>query len=111
MQQYIAFSKECDRQFAQKGRTVEALTAAIERCKSKGILRDYLATREKEVAKIMTVLFDQGYVNEIAGKEREAKGAYDTKVATARNFLAMGVLSLEQIAQGTGLSVEEVAAL
>ena len=37
--------------------------------------------------------------------------AYDKAVSTARNFLAMGVLSVEQIAQGTGLSVEEVAAL
>ena len=53
LQQYIAFSRELDGQFKDKGRTVEALTAAIERCKSKNILRDYLAVREKEVAKIM----------------------------------------------------------
>ena len=37
--------------------------------------------------------------------------AYDKAVSTARNFLAMGLLSVEQIAQGTGLTVEEVAAL
>ena len=43
--------------------------------------------------------------------EGEVRGEYNTKVATARNFLAMGVLSIEQIAQGTGLSVGEVAAL
>ena len=123
LQQYIAFSRELDRQFAQKGRTVEALKEAIEVCKRKGILREYLTTREKEVIKIMTMLFDQGYVNEIACKESEAKGraigreegrvegAYDKAVSTARNFLAMGLLSVEQIAQGTGLTVEEVAAL
>ena len=114
LQQYIAFSKELDEQFKDKGRTVEALTCAIEHCKSRGILRDYLATREKEVVKIMTMLFDQGYVNEIARKESREEGreegAYDTKIATARNFLAMG-FSVEQIAQGTGLTVEEVAAL
>ena len=118
LQQYIAFSRELDRQFAQKGRTIEALKEAIERCKRRNILREYLQTREKEVIKIMTMLFDQGYVNEIACKEREAKGraigriegAYNTKIATARNFLAMG-FSAEQIAQGTGLTVEEVAAL
>ena len=73
LQQYIAFSKECDRQFAQKGRTVEALTCAIERCKSKGILREYLEAREKEVIKIMTMLFDQGVSkrNRLQGKGRE----------------------------------------
>ena len=119
LQQYIAFSRETDRQFKEKGRTVEALTCAIKICKCKNILREYLETREKDVIKIMTILFDQGWANEIACKEREAigeargeaRGEYNKAVSTARNFLAMGVLSVEQIAQGTGLSVEEVAAL
>ena len=69
LQQYITFSRELDRQCAEKGRTIEALKAAIERCKRRGILREYLEAREKEVIKIMTMLFDQGYVNEIACKE------------------------------------------
>ena len=115
LQQYIAFSQELTRQIKAKGRTVEALRAAIEACKRKNILREYLTVREKEVVKIMTMLFDQGYVTEVALKEREArgeaKGAYDKAVDTARNFLAMGLLSVEQIAQGTGLTVEEVASL
>ena len=111
LQQYIAFSRELDAEFKDKGRTVEALTVAIERCKSKNILRDYLETREKEVVNIMTMLFDQGYVNEVACKEREAKGAYDKAVSTARNLLSMKILSIQQIAQATSLSVEEVAAL
>ena len=49
LQQYIAFSKEADRQFKQKGRTVESLTAAIETCKRKDVLREYLETHEKAV--------------------------------------------------------------
>ena len=114
LQQYIAFSRELDRQFAQKGRTIEALKEAIEVCKRRNILREYLETREKEVIRIMTILFDQGYANKIALKESEAigeaRGAYNKAVSTARNFLAMG-FSVEQIAQGTGLTVEEVAAL
>ena len=44
-------------------------------------------------------------------QEGRAEGIYDKAVTTARNFLAMGVLSIEQIAQGTGLSVDEVADL
>ena len=67
----------------------------------------------------MAMLFDQGYVTEVALKESRAEGReegreegeYNTKVATARNLLALGVLSLEQIAQVTGLTVEEVASL
>ena len=38
------------------------------------------------------------------------RGTRDTKLQTARAFLAMG-LSVEQVAQGTGLSIEEVQAL
>ena len=114
LQQYIAFSRELNRQFAQKGRTIEALKEAIERCKRRNILREYLTTREKEVIKIMTILFDQGYANKIALKESEAigeaRGAYNTKIATARNMLRMG-FSIEQITQATELPLSEVAAL
>ena len=110
LQQYIAFSRELDRQFAQKGRTVDALKEAIERCKRKGILREYLTTREKEVIKIMTMLFDQGYVNEIARKESEARGAYNNKIATARKALDCNI-PRDVIATITGLTPEEVAAL
>lgn len=38
------------------------------------------------------------------------KGKIDTQIATAKNFLAMK-LTLEQVAAGTGLSLEEVLAL
>ena len=43
-------------------------------------------------------------------EEGRVEGAYDKAVCTAKNFLAMG-FSVEQIAQGTGLSLAEVAAL
>ena len=64
------------------------------------------------------MLFDQGYVNEIARKESEARGraigreegAYDKAVSTARNMLRMG-FSIEQITQATELPLSEVAAL
>ena len=38
------------------------------------------------------------------------KGSRDTKLQTARSFLAMG-LSVQQVAQGTGLSLDEVQQL
>ena len=39
-----------------------------------------------------------------------AEGSLSAKLETARNFLRMG-LSKEQVAQGTGLSVEEIQKL
>ena len=38
-------------------------------------------------------------------------GAWENAISTAKNFLAMGLLSKEQIAQGTGLSVEEITSI
>lgn len=43
-------------------------------------------------------------------KEGREEGAYQNKLETARNLLAMG-LSPEQVAQGTGLSLEAVMQL
>ena len=39
-----------------------------------------------------------------------SQGAYQKAVETAKNFLAMG-LSIEQVADGTGLSIEEIEKL
>ena len=52
--------------------------------------------------------YDEGYEKGISiGLER---GAYQTKLETARRLLSMG-LSPEQIAQGTGLSLEVIQKL
>ena len=88
----------------------------------------------KEVIKIMTILFDQGYANKIALKESEAigeargeaigeargeaigreegreEGAYNKAVSTARRALSRNIPH-DVIADITGLTVEEVAAL
>lgn len=39
------------------------------------------------------------------------QGAHDARVETARNFLALGVVTQEQIAQATGLPLAEVQSL
>lgn len=53
------------------------------------------------------------YKMDIAVKQEEAyeDGAHDKAVENAKNFLKMNVNSIEQIAQGTGLTVEEVQKL
>ena len=46
-----------------------------------------------------------------AGEERGISlGAYQKAVETAKKFLSMG-LSVEQVADGTGLSIEEIEKL
>ena len=45
---------------------------------------------------------------EAAGRQ---KGKREANIATAKNLLAMGTLSIEDIAKGVGLSVDEVKAL
>jgi predicted transposase/invertase (TIGR01784 family) len=43
-------------------------------------------------------------------EEGRAEGLLEKAISTAKNFLKMG-LSIEQVAQGTGLSTEEVSKL
>ena len=60
----------------------------------------------KEAAEVAAEkAFENGFS---AGEERGiSKGAQQTKLETAKKFLAMG-LSVEQVATGTGLSIEEI---
>jgi hypothetical protein len=67
----------------------------------------------REAFKLQTIPLDQ-YVAEIdkeeAWMEGKEEGREEGKFEIARNFLKMG-LPLDQIARGTGLSVEEISAL
>ena len=47
----------------------------------------------------------------VAKREGIAQGAHDNAVQNTRNLLAMNILTPEQIAQATGLPLEEVLAL
>lgn len=50
----------------------------------------------------------EGYTNGI--NDGISQGSQQAKIETAKNFLDMGI-SIEQIAQGTGLSIEEIKSL
>jgi predicted transposase YdaD len=62
------------------------------------------------------LLAEYDYDTDIAVQRREAfddglsQGAHQKAVETAKNFLAMG-LSIDQVADGTGLSPEEIEKL
>lgn len=66
---------------------------------------DIAAQREEA----MEIGMERGISTGIAiGEER---GAYEKALATARNFLALGVATQEQIALATGLSLTEIKSL
>ena len=62
------------------------------------------------------LLTEYDYDTDIAVQRQEAyesgveKGLQQKAIETAKNFISMG-LSIEQVAQGTGLSIEEIQAL
>ena len=96
----------------------EPFTTAIKQAIKKGFLSDYLNRKSTEVQNMLLAEYD--YDTDIAVQRREAReegisiglsqGAQQAKLETARKFLAMG-LSIEQVADGTGLSVEEIEKL
>ena len=50
-------------------------------------------------------------IQRAAKREGFAEGARETAIMNAKNFLKMNVLSIENIAQGTGLTIEKVQKL
>ncbi len=111
--QYVAFTKVYNGQVKKYGRSREAVTETIRICKDRDVLREFLASREKEVISIMMALFDEEKIMRIhiASERREAaKEAVREAVREAvENMLKTGKMSAEEIAgYFTGLSVEDV---
>ncbi len=92
---------------------------AIETAIDQGILVDYLDRKSREVINMLCAKYD--YKMDIAVKQEEAyedginvgieKGAHDNAVESAKNLIKMNVLSIEQISQAVGLTIEEVQEL
>ena len=95
---------------------------AIQEAVRCNILRDYLERKGGEVLSILMTEYD--YATDMAVLKEESyedglfvglatgreEGAYQNKLETARSFLSMG-LEPEQVAQGTGLSLEVILQL
>ncbi len=108
---YQAELKETPTKDEQKTCYEKAIREAI----SKGILVDYLTRKSTAVINMFTDEYD--YELDIQTKTEEAydkgaqNGAQQKAVEDAMNFLAMNILSPEQIAQGTGLPLEKILEL
>ena len=97
-------------------------TNAVKICIEKGILKEYLQRKSREVVNMLIAEYD--YDTDIAVQREEAgkiafaqgitqgisQGSRQKALETAKNLLRFG-LSQENIAQATGLTVQEIEAL
>ena len=108
LKEYSEFMEQV--KFNIENKIPEALTVAIKQSIKQGFLSDYLSRKSTEVENMLLTEYD--YDTDIAVQRQEAyeDGAQQKAIETAKNFISMG-LSVEQVAQGTGLSIETVKSL
>ncbi|MBQ8385789.1 MAG: hypothetical protein IJX45_11195, partial [Spirochaetaceae bacterium] len=132
LEQYVQFLELMEEAKAEEYK--HPLRWAIQEAVRRNILRDYLERKGGEVLSILMTEYD--YATDMAVLKEEAyedglfvglatgreegreegisigleRGAYQNKLETAKSFLSMG-LSPEQVAQGTGLSLEVILQL
>lgn len=109
--QYVVFTRVCNEQVKIHGRTRKAVREAVRICKDRNVLREYLESREQEVLDMMMELYDQEEVLRSYVESERYEAENDLKMETAKRFLKLGKLSFEEIADGAGLTVEEVEKL
>ena len=114
LKEYCQFIEIVERMYS-KTFPKKSFKKAIETAVSKGILKDYLDRKSREVINMLCAKYD--YKMDIAVKQEEAfqdgieKGSQQKAVETAKNLLKMKIGTIEQIAQGTGLPVEKIKEL
>ena len=100
----------------------DPFTKAIKQSSKNGFLTDYLQRKSTEVHNMLLMEYD--YATDIEVQREEAfekgviegiqqgvsQGEHQAKIETAKKFLTMGI-SIEQVSQGTGLSVDEITKL
>ena len=116
LEQYVQFLELMDEAKAEGHKT--PLSWAIQEAVRRNILRDYLERKGGEVLSILMTEYD--YATDMAVLKEESyedglfvgleRGAYEKALETAKSFLSMG-LEPEQVAQGTGLSLEVILQL
>ena len=105
--QYVLFTKICNEQMKEHGRTRKAVMEAIRICKDRDVLREYLSNRESEVVSIMMVLYDE---EEIMRSYVESE-RHDEKIETAKRMLNDGALSMDKVAEFSDLPIEVIEKL
>ena len=105
--QYIIFSHVLDDQIRKYGRNKTAVEETIRICKSEGVLREYLESREKEVIDIMITLFGQEYAVEAYAADREKTGVIRNTVEMCQEFGATIEEAIQKLIVKFGLSQKD----
>lgn len=109
--QYVNFTRVYQQQSELHGRTRKAVWETIHICKDRGVLKEYLSGREKEVVSIMMALFDQEKAVEQFGYEKRQEGREEGRIRqakkTASNMLKRGS-SLNEVAEILELPIEMI---
>lgn len=108
--QYIIFTKVVDEQIREKGRTREAVAAAIRICEDRNILRKYLREHEGEVITMTMSLYDPDEVFRISLAAQRREGQTEGILGAINIMRTMNVPEreiAEKIREQYGLSEEE----
>ena len=115
LNQYISFSKVYNEQRRKYGRTKKAIIETIRICRSSDILKEYLASREKEVVDIMMTLFDEEEIREMHEENirsaSRAEGESEGILKTLSSLVKDGILTIKDAAERMGVSESEFTKL
>ena len=96
----------------EKGMTIEeAVDEAVDWACEQNLLEGYIREQKAEVKMNLLTEYDEEAYIRIWRRDGIIQGKQEKAIEAAQNFLAMKVLTPEQIAQGTGLSLEKVLEL
>ena len=94
--QYVVFTKVCNEQVEVYGRTRKAIQEAVRICKDKNVLKEYLESRGQEVVDMMMELYDEQEILKSYVESERFDAENVAKIETAKRFLKMGKLSVEE---------------
>ena len=109
--QYIGFCKVFDeqRKLHEDGMTVARETYRL--CIENDYLSEFMKAHEQEVIDMMYELFDEETMRKQLDTARSRRDVEKTKVEVALNMLSKGKLSIEEIAEYSGLALDRIKEL
>jgi len=105
--QYISFCHVLDDQIRKHGRNKTAAEETIRICKNKGVLKEYLESREKEVVTIMISLFSQEYAVEAYAEDMARNREYKNTVEMCQDFGTTIEEAIQKLMSKFGLSKKD----
>ncbi len=99
LSQYIIFCKVVDNLVMEKGRSLATMREAIQICKDRNVLREYLSRHEKEAIDVLMDLYDQERITDrmLASTRKE------TKIEDIKSLMTNLKMTAEQAMQALGI--------